>query len=322
MVDPPEVSTSYSYIYCFQRTVTEVQCTTFGTRVMEVAPLVPPFSYNNLCTSMILTSYIPVFIFIYAVHILLPIVSMVVFASVDTPVRFPAFVRIVTQGVFWPDYWQCGDGHNEAIKCTESGSISTIEENADSKSHPKPIELLKADRIISSDILSHMLIFFTFGLCSPLLSAAIFVAASLKHQMWIILLGRFVDKRLKANARVQAGGKDFALSALSEACVPVLEKVTHCVWPVIWTSALFFAFLGWDILGDYLAWRVSVWAPIVTLCVPACLWIFTFARSRQRKRSYMYKTRTASEANMIAMGRFSLSANNPLQHDDGSGVEA
>ena len=98
-----------------------------------------------------------------------------------------------------------------------------------------------------------------------------------------------------------ARAKD-ATVALSIACIPILEKVTHCVWPIIWTSSLFFAFLIWDILGDVWDWSRSVWAPLLTLSVPAGVWVYSFARAHWCSARGHVVGRSASDANMISMG--------------------
>lgn len=264
LLDPDEVSSTYSYSFCYRRVVASSECVSYGTRTVDVAPLVPPFSYNNLCSSVVLTSYVPVFLLVYAVHIVLPAVHLAVFATVATPTRFPPAVRAVVLGVFWPDYWRSG-------AAAEGGG-------GDDQACATPMQLLKANRIMSSDVLNHLLVLFTFGLCSPFLAIAIVFAVGLKLQLWTLLLGRFVARREQA----RVGGGDLALLALSEACVPMREKLTHCVWPVLWTSALFFSCLAWDVLGDAMAWRDAVWAPVATLAVPAGLWLYDRMRTRQR----------------------------------------
>ena len=146
---------------------------------------------------------------------------------------------------------------------------------AAARAHAEPLKMLKANRIISSDILNNLLVFCTFGICSPFLAAIMLVSVSLKHHMWVMLLGRFVHTRVTAASGAGAGagaGGDHALVALGAACVPLLQIVARCVWPVMGGSSVFFAVLCWDVLADEVGWRDAVWAPVAVLLVPVCLW--------------------------------------------------
>lgn len=145
-----------------------------------------------------------------------------------------------------------------------------------SDDNAEPRKLLKANRIVTSDVLNHLLVFFTFGLCSPFLALIMLLVVAMKHVMWITILGRFVYCRaqLKLAGQVRNGSQDHALVALSVACccLPVLQLVASFVWPVTWSSPLFFAFLCWDVLGDEVGWKDAWWAPLLVLAVPVCLW--------------------------------------------------
>jgi hypothetical protein len=341
-VDPDAVVSSYAYTYCDQRLVSSSDCFAYKTTDVEVTPLVPPFSYNNLCSSVVLTNYIPVFIFVYSIQLLVPMVYICFFTSTTYP-SLPNVIKKMIHGVFWPQYWRKDAGSAPSLTDKASSGEKRERIRDDFGSGPncaQPNKLLKADRIISSDILNHLLLFFTFGLCSPFLSLAIVLAASLKQYMWVMLLGRFLDMRAPrtkapedtsapgTTVETEVGGScsasesgwsgkgesgghgdgdgdgdgDDATVALSIACIPILEKVTHCVWPIIWTSSLFFAFLIWDILGDAWDWSRSVWAPLLTLSVPAGVWVYSFARAHWCSARGHVVGRSASDANMISMG--------------------
>lgn len=353
-----------------------------------MAPLIPPFSYNNLCSSVVLTSYIPVFLFVYSIQIIVPIVYVCFFTSI-TYASVPNAFQKVIQGVFWPAHWEkreAGNVGETGTTVTSDTSVAGVDSSCpsadrreddrgvgDMQNCAEPFKLLKADRIISSDILNHLLLLCTYGMCSPFLSLAIVLSASLKQCMWVMLLGRFVDMRGgdggdgiadyhprgQDNARNTAGSVavklgsanvhelssggsgsgevfvsgvgtgagtdacvDHAIVALGVACVPILDIVTHCVWPIIWSSAVFFSFLSWDILGDALSWKFSLLAPLLTMSIPVCLWLSLKARVVlcSYNGAGAGGGRSASEANVIAMGRLDKTNNksmevicNPLQ---------
>jgi hypothetical protein len=65
ILEPREVLSSYTYSYCYVPIVVNdtSACLQSVIREMDVAALIPPFNYNYQCGSVILTSYIPVFIY-------------------------------------------------------------------------------------------------------------------------------------------------------------------------------------------------------------------------------------------------------------------
>jgi hypothetical protein len=269
-VPPDEVFSSYEYTLCDVRTAFSdgaTICTKYINLEVDVEPLIPPFSYNNLCSSVLLTRFIPVYILMHSFQVMLPIFLVCLFSSCQYT-TLPKFLYPVLNGVFWPHHW--------SRKPHSSVSAGIVFELA------VPHHLLKANRIISSDILNHLLVFCTFGMCSPFLALIMVASVSLKHHMWVMLIGRFVHSRVAGSAGADADvsksnesiGDDHALMALSAACVPILDIVSGCVWPVVFSSGLFFSFLCWDVLGDDIGWREALWAPALILGLCACLYIF------------------------------------------------
>ena len=145
-------------------------CTQFSSRTVYVVPFEPPFIYNNICTSVILTSYIPVYVFVYAIQLFVLIVSFVTFSSIRYR-DIPAWLRKGLPGVFWPEHeWTSQD--------------------------TAPRDLLKSTEIVSFDILNHLAVFATFGMSSPFLGVLMLLSVTLKLFMWRVVIGRFVQSRL------------------------------------------------------------------------------------------------------------------------------
>ena len=293
------MTSTYEYEYCMYQVVEvdgSVTCRDYGVQTVEVVPLIPPFSYNNLCSSVLLTSFIPVYILVSSFQALVPLIQVCLFTS-SKYTSFPKPLRKVLFGIFWPDYWK----ENQSSASANGGA-----DDNDYDAQAEPLKLLKSNRIITTDILCPLLIFCTFGISSPFLALIMLVSVSLKHHMWLLMLGRFVHTRVTAaaataghdsddgnrgeyggvrgrqsengnrnstNNEVEEVNKDQALVALSAACVPIVDIVARCVWPVIWSSASFFAFLCWDVLGDEVGWKRALWAPCLVLALPLVLWM-------------------------------------------------
>ena len=269
LVDSEEVTSSYDYSYCKTRLVYSTdgssECTLYATQDVTVAPLQPPFSYNNMCSSTLVTTFVPVYMFVYSIEVLIPMLYLFFFTYLDYS-QFSRHLKIsFLHGIFWPEYWNF-EGENPAGATASTLSMEGSDDNAE------PRKLLKANRIVTSDILNNLLVFFTFGMCSPFLALIMLLSVAMKHIMWITILGRFVYARILLTQAHHHGSKDHALVALSDACLPVCELVASFVWPIIWCSGLFFAFLCWDVFGDEVEWTKALLAPAMVLAVPACLW--------------------------------------------------
>ena len=139
----------------------------------DSAPLIPPFTYNNQCGSVVLTSYIPVFLLGYSIQLLL---TFVMLASLSYMRHVPRSVREVLHGVVFPEYWRQG------------GDVS-VANRASVSSNPRV--LLDTRTIFCNDVFNNWLVMLTFGLCSPVLAVAIACSVLLKMSLWTFLLGRF-----------------------------------------------------------------------------------------------------------------------------------
>jgi hypothetical protein len=285
-VKPDEVTSTYLFQGCWARILDvdgTTSCYEYVTYTVDVAPLVPPFSYNNLCSSVLLTRFIPVYILVHTFHILLPVLQVCVFTTNDMS-SFPKAIHAALSGVFWPGHWKSGKN---------IGNPATSSSREDAEPHL----LLKSNRIICSDILNHLLVFCTFGMCSPFLALIMIVSVSLKHHMWVVFIGRFVHLRVMCYSGTCTGGgtgddtgidvnvyrrasDDQALVSLSAACLPIMEIVSGCVWPVVCSSGLFFSFVCWDVMGDEVGWKKALWAPAVVLGMCILLRVCVYSSGR------------------------------------------
>ena len=179
-----QLCTPYSYRTCDLYTTLEngeTHCTLYGKTYVESVPLVPPFTYNNQCGSVVLTSYIPVLLLGYAIQLMLTFLALAFLTYVPYGL-LSSFVRNMLHGIILlvvcPEYWlQEGDAsiRNRAILSAD------------------PTILLKICTIFCNDVFNNWLMMMTFGLCSPVLVVAIACAVVLKMSlcMWTLLLGRF-----------------------------------------------------------------------------------------------------------------------------------
>ena len=246
---------------------------------IESAPVIPPFAYNHQCASVLLTSYIPVFIMGFSIQIaLIFIVPMLLF---QTGKLLGLRVIIHRKGILWPEFW-----------LNDNDTSPTVRQNKTSLGND-PMILLSSKSVICFDILNNIMLLLTFGLCSPILAVAVSCAVVLKMKMLILLVGRFTavltnsassaeddresgsDKHGNSTGDSSAKEEDlhFALLALTKVPFPVVEVLRHSFWLITWTSSIFISLVCWDIAGDDVGWAKSCWIPVVAMSYPPLLWV-------------------------------------------------
>jgi hypothetical protein len=81
----------------------------------------------------------------------------------------------------------------------------------------------------------------------------------------------------------------FGLVALAKVAFPLTEVLKQSFWMIMWTSALFFSLVCWDIAGDvegHVRWVESIWIPITTICYPILLWAISFYFENRGQQIY------------------------------------
>ena len=278
-----DVCTSYAAFF------NQKFCTEEIFKEVEIAPLTPPFSYNYQCSSAILTAYIPVYLYIYALQILLPFayVGLLTFFKYD---NFPTFMRALLHAIMWPKYFiskshgqsredHCESGdigvnplHDETLEEVPNNSCGTetdTERENLSCVVADPFLLLDTRDIITTDVLNHFIVLLSFGFCSPMLTLAIATSVYLKLTMWIVLIGRFASY-FEHESRIGVV-TDKIFKILSETCLSLSQTYHITLWPLVGSSTVFYAVFTWDLCSDSDGWQASIWAPISILCFPGLL---------------------------------------------------
>jgi hypothetical protein len=261
---------------------------------VELQPFVPPFTYSYQCASVLLTSYIPVLIFVAAFQMLLPF-GFVWFQIMVQYSTIPSVLRFAFYGVIWPDYWLSSYPKTNEDICKEATDILILDTND----------------IVYADILNQLIVLLSFGLCSPMLAAAVSLAFGFKMLMWRMLLGRFVHYRMRLanmarekqddghtiNIEYDTKINDLAIDALADATVDFVSVFEMCLWPLLMSSAVFFAIICWDIAGDEVGSEASMWVPVLVGAIPLCFWMsFVFYKKRMVKKTSLRSARAANAA--------------------------
>ena len=284
-----EISSAYSYKFCslyeFNADGTAAECMEVTTEAVDIIPIIPPFSYNNQCFSVLLTTYIPVYVFVYTFQaispfFLVPLFTNINFLSLPKSVRKPGLAI----GLCWPSFWRKNvpEATSTMQYKDESANASEVAvENEDIST----ARILFDHKKFYLKIAYHLTILLTFGICCPVLAAIVVVSLALQIVMHVYLVGRFVEQRLGTReleplVRVD----DHAIYTLSTIHVDI-HVFHHLVWPLLWGSAVFFAFMTWDIVIDETDdWKTSMWAPGVCMGIPVILWVVVNLKSWLIKR--------------------------------------
>jgi hypothetical protein len=259
-VAPPEISSSFDYSACdntvILANIDKAVCVHYSFVTVDVVPIVPPYGYSNLCSSVILTSYIPVYIYIYIIGILQNVIWTYVNCTYVTYSKCPTSIQFFLMGVMWPNHDWC---------------------SAESKLFPLPLSrrLLRVDNILC-DILHHNGILLTFGLCCPVLAIAIAVYVTIYVLVLLVVLGRFVklvDSGQSDMMTIESTNYKTVLEALEKASSDSDMYVRTCMWEVVWMSSIFYAFLCWDMASDRTYWKNVLWLPVTGMMLPLAMWL-------------------------------------------------
>lgn len=215
-----------------------------------------------------LTSYLPVYLYIYSLQVISLIIPYVLVQYIDYS-TLPPYLQSRLPGLLWPLHWEGSDRESQ----TPAHPLEKQEGSSECTNTPTPRALLAPYKLISST-LHNITVLLTFGLCSPLLSLAIACTVFLKIQQWCFLIGRFCWLRGQA-FEAEVNTSDRAIEALQLAVKSSEPYFYVGVWPLIYVSCLFFICLCWDMAGDKVGWNHSYWvvfaAIAAQLVVALCL---------------------------------------------------
>jgi Leucine-rich repeat (LRR) protein len=282
LVEPDEIVSTYSFQTCDTTailTVDEVDysiCVSESTSTIDVAPLTPPFSYNYLCASTVLTAYIPVYLYIYCIEILLPVLSLYLLLFVFPKYHtLPPFLVDKVPAVLWIDF---PEWLNDQLKNGSSSVVSPLSSQhrvkngevehtdlVEARQSTIPTTLFKPDGVFIP-LLQHLAILLTFGMNSPALGLAIALAISVLILQLQWLTSRFVSHLNHFPA------KGPTMQLLTQSFFDPTSNILLNLWLIIGVSCVFISALCWDIAGDERGWNHVFWIPLLGFAL--CLLLF------------------------------------------------
>lgn len=168
-----------------------------------------------------------------------------------------ALCLCLSPGIMWPDNW---------LQEGPEG-FSDVEVEANKYIIARPKRLLNIKTIMGY-FSNAAVVLLTFGLCSPYLAMAIIASTTVTVGMWLMFLGRFTHYRVYGIPKYE----DHALISLDTQVSEAIGLIKVCVWPVVNSSCLFFAFLCWDMAGDEVGVVDAIFIPCIALSMPFLIW--------------------------------------------------
>jgi hypothetical protein len=267
------VTIPYEYRYC---SISELDgtCATYEREEVDSVPLIPPFTYNNQCASVILTSYIPVLILGYSIQFFLCFALPTLLIHIENIVDIKTIAQSgLFDGILWPRFW---------LRSSDAEILSRNEFILETN----PVVMLNTRAFFCFEFLNNLVILSTFGLCSPILACAIVCVVVVKMNMRLLLLGRFTSI---------VSGEDnesthSSLIALGDLYTPVSDVLRRSFRIIAGSSAIFISLVSWDIAADDVSWLDSVWIPITAIFFSLLLWMAGYYTSSSRNKKAVERT--------------------------------
>lgn len=233
---------------------------------VDVPAFTPSFTYNYLCGSTLLSTYLPVYFYIYLIQIIfIPFTSYFIqrFVPYST---LSSNIKVNFPGVLWPEYW--------------------IQYNFNQSKKIFFPRLLYNGDSFANKFMQDIVVLITFGLCSPVLCLVIGLSIFLSLLESHIMIGYFIYTKITSlkkdtlsfSSNISLNSKNVDIFNIKELTNDItndislqnIQNILHqmnklccnLVWMVIWSSCFFFIFLCWDIAGDEVGLENSIWVPI------------------------------------------------------------
>jgi hypothetical protein len=129
---------------------------------------------------------------------------------------------------------------------------------------------VKVDNIIC-DLLHHIGILLTFGLCCPVLAISVSAYVGVYVLILLLVLGRFV--KWLDTCSSEADGYSVIVAGLENASCDVSLYLSNCMWEVVFMTSVFFGMLCWDMAGDRTYWKNAAWILGVAVITPMVMWL-------------------------------------------------
>lgn len=209
-----------------------------------------PYVYGYQCTNAILRTFLPLLFYAYtAVALLLPSVYLIM-ARIPKG-RITSAIHMVLPSILWPD------------------------------DDPAEGALIMMPNTVMINQISHLFVLLTFGITCPPLAIVIAVSVFSLCSAWIIVIGRYVERKLCRGHLAPSHGE----AELNKCCNALHRTFRHSwsspmdsVGVTLFIASIFYAVMIFDVIGDAEGVRAAI---LMSMCIVILLSVLQGTRSRR-----------------------------------------
>jgi hypothetical protein len=222
-----------------------------------------------MCSSTILSAYVPVYIYSYTFLCIFPLLYAALLLHLPSYHTLPLPKLFGIPGILWPHDWP-SDLSRETNGVSGRQEGESQEEREEQQKTMVSKQLFSTNRRLTN-ISKHLAVLLTFGLCCPILAFVIALSTLISVVEWRLLLSRFIILRVQSKHLFPDTGEGLSLSAdsaIDSVLEPAPVLMPHLLSMVslpLCASSLFFAFFAWDVAGDAVGWERAYWAPVTAV---------------------------------------------------------
>jgi len=136
------------------------------------------------------------------------------------------------------------------------------------------LELLRPKIFLINQV-NNLLLLFTFGATSPLLSIVIVTAMIMHTMRMALVIGRFLHKEAECERRGKFKNRIGGAKQLDDECAQFSFRFLHNTrWLLVSMSSFFYAFFLMDTYGDVVGFRDALAPVIFLLCTPLLIFLY------------------------------------------------
>jgi hypothetical protein len=227
---PETLTSNYSLQYCQRVNKVTGNCIKYNTEEYSFS-FPAPALYNYQCASSVLTAYVSVVIYTYAISLIVAPLFFYVIGKFK-PHNLPMVVSQRVPWILWPD--------QTAVK----GAF-----------------VLKPDLILSQ-LLTSVLLLVTFGFACPPLAVVIIISVMFKVFYWNLIIVKYLDTCFNSMSSDAGNYYSQNIALLDECCKRVWQIPRSCITLLGLTALIFCSMFVSDIAGDEVGFTDSYYIPL------------------------------------------------------------
>jgi hypothetical protein len=253
IISNPPVTSSYTLDICDGYNQDN---TCYSYKLSEQSTtFIPPFTYNNMCSSSAITNYVPILIYSYVINSLLPI--FMYFYSVVDRSKIPSKIGIfMSWAILWP-------AENEPYGPKHTPEVA----------------------VFMSMQMMNLCVLITFGLTSPILALVILSSIFTESLMMQISINKFLKHYSESVSRDDS--LEMMRSIMEAETKNCWRIPRRCLWLLCSVGSTFYLLYTQDIFLDRKPLIDSIPMIVIIACYPFLIWVLFQILKKRRKGKFL-----------------------------------